>query len=435
MKWPLALALALAPALALLLPLVAALDDITIDGTITATHADHEVPTADHPSYSSTKTLSHDEANKSAPTVVDPVSPNPDNASTVTSVSDSHTKLLTNVTANSTRTPTPSPSPSPIINTQPCNGHPEFCARKYSNVSIVAAHNSPFVKPGNVAANQALDVESQLDDGIRMLQFQTHLVNNTVYLCHTNCDIFNVGPLETYLTRVAQWVRTHPYDIVTIMIGNPDYIPPGKFVDPVKRSGLMDLVFTPSKIPMTREDWPTLSGIIFSGKRVVVFMDYEANQTAYPWLIEEFAHVWETPFSPTDPTFPCTLQRPPGLSPPDMDARLYMANHNLNLNVNLASLNLLIPNTASLVETNAVDGPSSLGLMANQCTTQWHYPPNFLLVDYYNYGKPNGSVFEVAARLNNVTYEGHCCGKTSSASGIQPGCLHYLVGFLLFALF
>ena len=176
------------------------------------------------------------------------------------------------------------------------------------------------------------------------------------------------------MARVAQWVRTHPYDVVTIMIGNPDYIPPGKFVDPVERSGLMDLVFTPSKIPMTREDWPTLSSIIFSGKRVVVFMDYEANQTAYPWLIEEFAHIWETPFSPTDPTFPCILQRPPGLSRPDMDARLYMANHNLNLNFNLANLNLLIPNTASLVETNAVSGPSSLGLMANQCTSKFSLP-------------------------------------------------------------
>lgn len=179
MKWP--LALAVAPAVTLLLPLVAALDDFTVDGTITATHADHEFPTADYASSSSTKTLSHEEANNSAPTVVDPVPPGSDNASTVTSVSDSvtmtmlvggqHTKLLTNVTANSTRTPTPSPSASPIINTQPCNGHPEFCSRKYSNVSIIAAHNSPFVKPGNVAANQALDVESQLDDGIRMRMY------------------------------------------------------------------------------------------------------------------------------------------------------------------------------------------------------------------------------------------------------------------------
>jgi hypothetical protein len=37
------------------------------------------------------------------------------------------------------------------------------------------------------------------------------------------------------------------------------------------------------------------------------------------------------------------------------------------------------------------------------------------LVDYYNYGTPNGTVFEVAADMNNVTWNGNCCGKASAA--------------------
>lgn len=46
----------------------------------------------------------------------------------------------------------------------------------------------------------------------------------------------------------------------------------------------------------------------------------------------------------------------------------------------------------------------------------WNRPPNFLLVDYYNYGNFNGSVFEVAAKMNNVTYNNaSCCGLTSAA--------------------
>lgn len=36
-------------------------------------------------------------------------------------------------------------------------------------------------------------------------------------------------------------------------------------------------------------------------------------------------------------------------------------------------------------------------------------------MDYYNYGDFNGSVFEVAAQMNNVTYDRNCCGKTSGA--------------------
>jgi hypothetical protein len=53
-------------------------------------------------------------------------------------------------------------------NTQPCNNYPELCNRKYSNITEVAAHNSPFAIKNNAGSNQALDVTTQLNDGIRM---------------------------------------------------------------------------------------------------------------------------------------------------------------------------------------------------------------------------------------------------------------------------
>jgi hypothetical protein len=44
------------------------------------------------------------------------------------------------------------------------------------------------------------------------------------------------------------------------------------------------------------------------------------------------------------------------------------------------------------------------------------------LVDYYNEGNFNGSVFEVAAEMNNVTYDrDSCCGTLSAASSLVPG--------------
>lgn len=51
----------------------------------------------------------------------------------------------------------------------------------------------------------------------------------------------------------------------------------------------------------------------------------------------------------------------------------------------------------------------------------WGYPPNWLLVDYYNYGNFPGSVFEVAAKYNNVTYNRQCCGSTTSAAAHNAG--------------
>ena len=204
------------------------------------------------------------------------------------------------------------------------------------------------------------------------MQFQTHLVNDTLYLCHSNCDLLNVGTLESYLTTVSKWVRQHPYDVVTILMGNSDYVAPGNFSNVIESSGMKDMIYTPSKIPMALEDWPTLSSMILSGKRVVTFLDYQANQTETPWLMDEFSQMWETPFSPTDRAFPCTVQRPPGLAPEDAQHRLYLANHNLNLQFNFGSLNLLIPNTAELNKTNSdsIEDYGSLGQMAHNCTSK-----------------------------------------------------------------
>lgn len=194
------------------------------------------------------------------------------------------------------------------------------------------------------------------------------MANGTLYLCHTTCDLLNVGTLESYLSTVSDWMKQHPYDVVTILMGNFDRLAPSKYIEPFEQAGLMDLLYTPSQIPMALNDWPTLSTMILSGKRVVVFLDYGANQTEVPWLMDEFSQMWETPFSPTDPQFPCTEQRPPGLSPKDAEERLYLANHNLNVEVSLGSFSLLIPNTARLNQTNGVKGPGSLGAMARECT-------------------------------------------------------------------
>lgn len=200
------------------------------------------------------------------------------------------------------------------------------------------------------------------------VQFQTHLVNGTLYLCHTTCDLLNAGTLESYLTKVAEWMRDNPYDVVTLLMGNFNQVAPTHFEAPVENSGLKNYLYTPPKIPMSLHDWPSLSSMILSGKRLVVFMDYKANQTEVPWLMDEFSQMWETPFSPTDRDFPCTVQRPPGLKRKDAEDRMYLANHNLNLEVNLGSFHILIPNIARLDQTNAESGFGSLGRMAENCT-------------------------------------------------------------------
>lgn len=337
---------------------------------------------------------------------------------------------ILNNTMPSNGTASQTSSTAQPTNTTPCNGHPVYCSRKFSNVTYIAAHNSPFSRPGNAASNQELDVGYQLEDGIRMLQFQTHWdeTERAIYLCHSSCDILNAGTLESYLTTVTNWLQRHPYDILTILMGNSDFITPDKYVSPITTSGLIDYVYTPPNIPMGLEDWPTLQEMIFANTRAVVMLDYSANQQEIPWLLDEFGQMFETPFSPTNRDFPCLADRPPadwaGALP--RENRMYMANHNLNAEIAFGGISLLVPNTLVLNETNAATNIyGSLKRQALNCTTMWNRPPNFLLVDYYNIGNFNGSVFQVAADANNVTYDRtSCCGtltKSAAVGRVSPG--------------
>ncbi|PSR84173.1 PLC-like phosphodiesterase [Coniella lustricola] len=330
----------------------------------------------------------------------------------------STTTLAGNFTVPITTTTAAAPS---ATNTQPCNNYVELCERKYSNITQVGCHNSPFVQKGSAAANQALDVTDQLNDGVRFLQGQMHWPDNGTepHFCHTTCELLDAGPITEWLTKVKTWVAANRFEVVTILLENGNYSNPSLYVPYIQSTGILDYVYTPPYQPMNVTTWPTLAEMIIYNTRVVMFLDYEANQTAYPWWIDEFSNMWETPFDPTDNTFPCTIQRPDGLSVEDGKNILYLSNHNLNVEVSLLGTSLLVPDVSSLNTTNNVTGVGSLGAAANTCIATFDRPPTVLNVDYYNYGGTydSGAVFKVAAAMNNVTYTGTCCGTAATSAG------------------
>lgn len=160
-----------------------------------------------------------------------------------------------------------------------------------------------------------------------------------------------------------------------MLIGNSDLTVVENFVAPIQNSGIAQYLYTPPYIPMHKDQWPTLGELILGNNRVIMFMDYWANQESVPYILDEFTHMWETPFSPQDPAFPCTIERPPGLDPQDAhDNYMYIANHNLNVAVELGALTggdgaILLPNTAQINTTNGqYENRGQLGAMAANCT-------------------------------------------------------------------
>jgi hypothetical protein len=92
-----------------------------------------------------------------------------------------------------------------------CNGYAALCSRSYGNVTFVAAHDSfafstdPLARTSirsvgastrvadatvcPVAADQHVDIPTQLSLGVRMLQAQAHVdpISNELHFCHTSC--------------------------------------------------------------------------------------------------------------------------------------------------------------------------------------------------------------------------------------------------------
>jgi len=281
---------------------------------------------------------------------------------------------------------------------QLCNGHAGYCDRSYGNVTFIGAHDSfaASMNPFALARTQEVDVTAQLAMGVRLLQVQAHMNGKNLHLCHTTCGLFDGGTAKHYLQKVKHFLDRHPNEVLTIVIANPENVSAVVWQPIFESSGLADIAYVPPRIPMSREEWPTLKEMLDSTKRVVVFMDKGAEDGTVPYLLQQFTMMWEDEYDPTNPKFPCKVDRTAGsLSPAQ---QLNLINHNLNLNIIPIGHGLRIPDRLDSPRTNGV---YSIMAHANHCAPlAGDRLPNFVLFDFANIGQVTTAI----ACLNGFEY-------------------------------
>ncbi|KAF8151373.1 PLC-like phosphodiesterase [Crassisporium funariophilum] len=251
-----------------------------------------------------------------------------------------------------------------------CNGHAELCDRR-----------DPFA----LARDQEVDIPTQLSLGIRLLQAQSHINpdDGVLHFCHTSC-------------LVKTFLDANPNEVLTLLLTNPE----GQSVSDVWKpasdgAGITPMAYVPPTVPVKQSDWPTLGELIDSGKRVVVFLDAGADPSSVDFILPEFQMIWETPFSVTDPSFPCSVDRING--PLATEDHTYMINHSLNKNI--------IPIGGGVIVSDPLDAPTTNGVASilanvNGCLSLGsNCNPQFLLLDFVNLGEK----FEAADRLNGLS--------------------------------
>jgi len=269
-----------------------------------------------------------------------------------------------------------------------CNGDAALCSRLYSNVTQIGTHDSAFV--GILPTeNQLVSVTTQLDDGIRFLQAQTHVKDNVLELCHTSCLELDAGPLTTYLTDVKTWLDENDNQVLTLLLTNGDFVDVSMFGDAMTSSGLSSYAFTPTS-QLSMSEWPTLQELIDDGTRLVMFLDYDADTSVVPYILPEFDYFFETAYDVTS-FATCALDRPPGSNGAGL---MMIVNHFLDIDI----FGIDIPDVAADSTTNAATGSTSIGAQSDLCFSTWGRSPNLILVDNFNIG----NVFTAQNTLNHL---------------------------------
>lgn len=311
------------------------------------------------------------------------------------------------------------------VNGQLCNGYAQLCDRRFNQVAYAATHNSMSAadEDGWFLAEHPTGIVGQLEDGIRALLIDTWpgqrtqregvianaggthgaAVDEAVaeygrdvlpaalrlrratslipegpvepYLCHAVCEL-GATKLEPTLAAVRAWLETHPREVITLFI--QDEVSPEDTATVFQSSGLLSLVYTPTP----GKPWPTLRSMIEQNKRVVVLSENNGGGETYPWNLQGFDWIQDTPYDAMKASdFSCDLLRGKA------DASLFLVNHWLNRPQHRVS---------DAVKVNAAE---VLGPRLERCLEERRHIPNFVAVDYYNHG----ALFDEVNRLNGVS--------------------------------
>ncbi|KAF2232158.1 PLC-like phosphodiesterase [Viridothelium virens] len=312
-----------------------------------------------------------------------------------------------------------------------CNNSPSLCSRAYNNVTHLGAHDSPFVRDQSTgfstSGNQYYNSTVQLSAGVRLLSAQIHPFTSTSgqqewHLCHTSCDLLDVGTLSDWLSEIKTWMDQNPNEVVTVLIVN-DGASNSDLDSNFRAANITSYAYSPPTSATVPAEWPTLNTLITSGKRLMTFIAYQepSSNTTTPYLMNEFTYIFENPFDVTQANnFTCTANRPSSVNGQTSKAlqgnMMPLMNHFLDTQ---QIFNIETPNADAAPITNGMNGTGNLRDAVATCATDYNNKaPTFILVDFFNVGPAISTV----DKLNGVASPvGRAAVSTSSALPSNSG--------------
>lgn len=289
-----------------------------------------------------------------------------------------------------------------------CNGQVELCDRRYDEVTYLGTHNAmSSTEDRFIGPMHDPSIATQLDQGVRALlidtwrwerseQFESRLaeaeftdatkalvaaVLNRVdpsrpglWLCHSVCRAGAI-PLAETLDDVRGWLDANEHEVVTMII--QDATTAQETQDAFEDAGLLPYLAIPPAAP--DGTWPTLTEMIESGRRLVVFAE-EADGPA-PWYRNFYRFGMETPYAFRTPAeMSCVPYRGGD------GKQLFLLNH------------WVTPGGASRENAAIVNRRQFIIDRASRCATDRGRAPTIIAVDFATIGDALAAVDELNQR-------------------------------------
>lgn len=144
---------------------------------------------------------------------------------------------------------------------------PGYLQGKYSEISWLVTHNAMSNRAeGWWFPNQSFGITRQLNDGVRGLMLDVHMIDNQLFLLHGSSMLGTI-PLKTILAEINAFMRKRPNAVISLIL--ECYAPATKVQEAFKTSGLLGMLHQQD----SGSSWPTIGEMITSNKRLVLFTD------------------------------------------------------------------------------------------------------------------------------------------------------------------
>lgn len=246
---------------------------------------------------------------------------------------------------------------------------PGYLQARYSDICWLVTHNSMSnQEEGWWFPNQSYGITRQLNDGVRGLMLDVHMVDGQPFLVH-GASLLGAMSLESGFAEINTFMRKRPDAIVTLIL--ECYAPATKVQKAFNESGLSDLVHQQESGRL----WPKVGDMIANGKRLVLFTDSGGGEWQGYHDVWEFCQ--ETHYS-VKHVDEFNFKRNRG----DADNSLLILNHFLTRPI------------ASVGLAEQANAASVLKPRLQACEPATSHVPNFVAVDFYECGDTPRLLFE-----------------------------------------